>query len=473
MPAGKQGQSSAMTIALVTFVVLFLLTTVAAIFFYVKWDENTVIADKEVQNRRQAATDKEVSEFAALVGQKTADSYLGTVIEQFDKVYQDVTGNVKGESLTVEAAAEQISLEIKAIRAKFQGVVMQDAGLIPIAKTLAGEYIRATQAAMSLQENAKMVQDNWTRDVEGFKVAEDKLAEEKSILLSQADKVQSNFDQMKSAAEGNAEQRIALLQSQLDDKNKEIENFKSTFAQLQASLKEEKQYREKLEDQLEQIKPRPDIEVAAYKPDGRIVSVNAQQGIVYLDLGSDAHIYRGLTFAVYDRANPVPEDGKGKAEIKVFDVRSKVSVARIISEDKENPVLPEDIIVNLIWDKDKPNTFYVSGQFDLDGDGKIDNYGTDKVVHLIKQWGGIVTDVIDINTDFVVAGQLPAVYEKPSDNEVDMVLAEQKYEESMKQFKEYQAAVKRAEALSIPVFNTDRFKSLIGYNKEVLNDQTN
>ncbi|AQQ09733.1 hypothetical protein L21SP3_01545 [Sedimentisphaera cyanobacteriorum] len=470
MPAGKQSQGSATTIALVVFVVLFLLSTVAAVFFYVKWDEKTTIAEREVANRREAATDQQVSEFESLVGEKTAQSYLGTVIERFDEVYQEITGSSRDKN--IQSAAENISLEVKALRNRFPNMFSQDAGLLPIAGTLAGEYVRSAQTVSSLQDKIAQMEEDWQRDVEGFKVAEEKLIEQKQKLIEQADQIQAKFDQMKSEAQQNAQENIDALQEKLAEKNSQLEDVKNELADLQASFKEQKQYREKLEKQLEQIKPSPDMDVAAYKPDGRIVSVNAQQGIVYLDLGSDANIYRGLTFAVYDRANPVPKDGKGKAEIKIYDVRSKVSVAKIISQEQNNPVLPEDIIVNLIWDEEKPNTFYVAGNFDLDGNGTIDEYGGDKVRHLIKQWGGIVADKIDINTDFVVAGQPPEVYQQPQENELDADLAEQKYQESLDKYETYNSAIERAQSLSIPVFNTERFKSLIGYNQEIKNNMT-
>jgi uncharacterized protein YukE len=469
--AAKQGQGNATTIALVTFVVLFLLTTVAAVVFYVKWDEQKSIAADALRNRQAAATDEEIRNFSAIVGEKGSSSYLGTVVEQFTSLYSAVMGKELGE-LTTAAATEEIQLSIAALKSKYPMVTTQSASLLDFAQQSAAETTRTNKTLDTLTNKVRQMEEDWARDVEGFKVAEDVLIAEKTKLIKVADAVQASYDEMKASADKSVADATNRFSEQISEKNSALEEARQLLAEAQNALSDEKSYRIKLENQLEQIKPRPDIEVAAYKPDGRIVSVNAQQKIVYLDLGSEAHVYRGLTFAVYDRANPSPEDGKGKGEIKVFDVRSKVSVARVVSEDPDNPVLPEDIIVNLIWDQDKPNRFYICGDYDFDNDGKIDPYGRDKVEHLIKQWGGIVADSIDINIDFVVCGNPPEIYAETGGDDADAFLAQEKLEEAKAKFATYNEALKKAASLSIPVFNTDRFKSLIGYNKEVINDQT-
>ena len=115
---------------------------------------------------------------------------------------------------------------------------------------------------------------------------------------------------------------------------------------------------------LEGIKPRPDVEVAAYRPDAKIIRVDLQNELVTLDIGTKDRVYPGLTFAIYQSNVPIPEDGKGKAEIEVFQVGQQVSVARIVTWEKRNPVVPDDLVVNLIWDPKMNNKFVIVGDFD-------------------------------------------------------------------------------------------------------------
>jgi hypothetical protein len=108
---------------------------------------------------------------------------------------------------------------------------------------------------------------------------------------------------------------------------------------------------------------------------------------VYLDVGSENHVYRGLTFAVYDRNKQILEDEKGKAKIEVFQVEPKVSVARILNPNSKNPIVKEDIVVNLIWDSKTSNRFVVIGDF-VNSSGRTDPDGTRRIREMIERWGG-------------------------------------------------------------------------------------
>jgi hypothetical protein len=161
---------------------------------------------------------------------------------------------------------------------------------------------------------------------------------------------------------------------------------------------------------------------------------------------------------------PIPKDGKGKAEIEVFNVGKNISTARIISPNPKRPIIVDDIVANLIWDSDKTNVFVVAGEFDLNGDGNIDDEAADKIKALIKKWGGKVADEISIDTDFLVLGTIPTILKKPTfeQTEVDP-MAMEKYEASLKKLTSYKEIQERAQKLSIPVFNLEKFLYFIGY----------
>ncbi len=473
MAAARQGQSNAMLNSLITFVVLFIVATVAAIVCYVKLDEAKKIAENETRSRREIANDSEQRQVAAIIGRKDATvSYLGAAVVRYNQLYNAVTGRIPEEAMTLESANERLGLEIADFKSRLDDARYADMALMPMLRDLKAKRDAAVATQESIKSDIERIKADWSRDVEGFSAAEEKIVAEKNMFISQATQVQQSFEAMKNIATESVERTVSQLQQQIEGRTRELEAAKERLAELEADLRASEASRRRLEDQIEQIKPRPDIEVAAYKPDGKIVSVDSQVGIVYLDLGSNDHIYRGLTFAVYDRNAPIPEDGKGKAEIRIFDVRSEVSAARIISSDPRNPIIPDDIIVNLIWDRNTPNTFVVVGEFDLDGDGIIDDFGRDKVVHLIQSWGGIVTDTLDINTDFVVLGSEPQMRAKPTSAEVASdPLAMDKYEQDMEIIEQYREIKQKAAGLSIPVFNTERFKNLIGYNAEAIGDR--
>jgi len=215
------------------------------------------------------------------------------------------------------------------------------------------------------------------------------------------------------------------------------------------------------------IAPGPDMEALAYQPDGKIILVDNNAKVVHLNIGSNEHVYRGLTFTVYDRGTSVQQDGKGKAEIKVFDIAETHSAARIIDSELTKPILLDDIVANLIWDSTKTNVFVIAGDFDLDGDGYIDYNAVERITALIKKWGGRVDDTISIDTDFLMLGQIPLVSGRPTMEEQQLdPTAMQKYEASLQRLNQYNALQERAKILWIPIFTYDRFLYFIGYKTQ-------
>jgi len=164
---------------------------------------------------------------------------------------------------------------------------------------------------------------------------------------------------------------------------------------------------------------------------------------------------------------PIPKEGKGKAEIEVFDVRKNVSAARITRSEIKRPIVVDDIVANLIWDSDKTNRFVVTGEFDLNSDGDFDYDAVDKIKSLIKGWGGEVADAVSIDTDFLVLGRPPQVRGKPTLEEMEVdPMAMEKHEASLQKLAHYNQVKSQAQALSIPIFNTERFLHFVGYKSQ-------
>ena len=221
------------------------------------------------------------------------------------------------------------------------------------------------------------------------------------------------------------------------------------------------------QNELEKLVPPPDSEAPAFKADSKILLVDYQSRIVHLNIGSNDHVYRGLTFSVYEKNAPIPRDGKGKAEIEVFNIEKNISAARIIHSQRGKSIVVDDIVANLIWDSDRVNTFAVSGQFDLNNDGNIDYGGVDKIKALIERWGGQVSDAVSINTDFVILGEAPRVRRKPTFEEMEIYpTAMEEYEASVQRLADYNKVQQRTQDLSIPIFNTERFLYFIGYKTQ-------
>ena len=218
------------------------------------------------------------------------------------------------------------------------------------------------------------------------------------------------------------------------------------------------------QDAVNDIQPDPNKASMAYIPDGKITVVDEAAGVVYINLGSNNRVYKGLTFSVYDKGSAIPKDGKAKAEIEISKIAPETSMARIVVDDPADPITSDDIIGNMIWDQDQVHQFAITGEFDLNMDGAIDPDAQARITALIQKWGGTVTTELSANTMALLLGEQPKVPAKPTteDLEVDP-LAEDRYNAAQKRLDQYKDMEAKAQSLMIPIYKYETFLYLIGY----------
>jgi NAD-dependent DNA ligase len=290
---------------------------------------------------------------------------------------------------------------------------------------------------------------------------------EKADYRQEIDDIKKDYNDLEVLLEQTSEENVQALMAQLNEQRANYDQEHQEKLQIQAQLKMTQDKMKSLQDELHKIVPLPDSEVVAHKSDGIIILVDNSAKVVHLNIGRDDRVYPGLTFAVYDKNMPIPKDGKGKAEIKVFSVDKNISTALITQSQIKRPIILDDIVANLIWDSTKSNVFSIEGAFDLDGDGKIENDAADKIKALIEKWGGKVANEISIETDFLVLGKPPSILIRPSVTELEMdPMATERYEASRQKRIHYQDIQRQAQALLIPVFNYERFLFFIGYETQ-------
>jgi hypothetical protein len=472
MPARRRKQSNAMLYTLITFVGLFIATTTVAVIYYVKAEEyRTAEADlqREINN---FATDRERQAVGTMVGTKLpGKTWLGTIIDYFDRTVVMVVGGV-AEPTSAEVKTNNSGTEVtNAQKLVQEHITIGDpntTGLIQIVKGLKAELDKTINEKLEIQ---KQLDDQLIR----FENADKANLEKEQTLLAEKDKleqqvadIEQKFNELSALLEQTTSEQVKTLRDQLqqaqDDMKALNENLLKTREELkvaQGDLKSEK-------EKLNKIEPGPDREVLAHKPDGKVILIDDMAKVVHLNIGIDDHVYQGLTLTVYDRGTSIPEDGKGKAEIEVFDVAKTYSAARITKSELTKPILQGDIVANLIWDPDRTNVFVIAGDFDLDNDGVLDYNGADKIKTLIEKWGGRVDDAISIDTDFLVLGKQPQVLQRPTLDELDIdPRAMEVYNASLQRLNRYNGLRDQAQSLWIPIFTYDRFLYFIGYKGHI------
>ncbi len=469
MPLGKPSQSNAMLYTLITFVTLFLIAGTCAVIFYIKSEDFRAQKDKTESDMNKFANSREQSSMTKIVGNAAKDkSFLGTMNEYLDEMVLTIVGQVP-EDTSSEVKINEAKIKINdAIAALGDDVLStygsEDFSLLQTLEELKTKLELERQAAINLETRLNSVQDDFDMAGQVNRDKEDELITKINYYQGEAERIQSEYDELKQLMAQSANEQIRIYADKLSQAEQSIAQKDNQLTQLTNEFDNINNQLQSAMDKIEAIKPRPDMEVLAFKPDARIIEIDLQTGLVYLDIGSDDHVYRGLTFSVYDKSAQIPEDGKGKAEIEVFQVEKEVCTARINISSKKNPIVPDDIVANLIWDTKTSNKFIVIGEFDFDGDGKIDSDGQTKIRQLIERWGANIVENVSIDTDFIVRGTTPSALSRPTSDQIALdPLAQQRYEQSLEQAQKYDAILKRANIFRVPVFNQKMFMNLIGY----------
>jgi hypothetical protein len=468
-------QSNAMRYALITFVALFIVGVVCAVIFYIKSEEYRTQLETSKSELAKIANIREQGALAKMIGRtESGQSYLGTLNGHFNKLVSYITGVVPSDDVSADIKINDIVIQINALNQSLgekdvnAAVGPEGVSLVNQIKDLKTRLDEARTQKTAIETQYQQLQEDSKRTSEENIKKEQLFVQQIKKYEESSNDTQTQYGQLEQQRKTVEEERVQAINQKLEEeqtmlRNKQMELNRSQeeLLQCQNSLKE-------AIEKLEAIRPRPDQNVAAYQPDAGILRVDLKNNLVYLNVGSQDRVYRGLTFAVFDRNMPIPEDGGNKAEIEVFQVEPKVSIARIVKSNIKNPIVPEDNVANLIWDSKTSNRFVVLGAYDLNNDGKMDNDGNRRIREMIERWGGIVEKEVTIDTDFVIAGQTPRVLPKPAQSQLELdSTLQQKYDESAEMTKSYDAQLAKARVLCVPVFNQKRFFYLIG-NETIL-----
>ena len=475
MPIGKRQQSNTTLYTLIIFVALFIFATTFAVIYYVKFEEQITNAASLQNQKNELASSREWNARGTIVGAKQKrETYLGKMVDYVDETVSLIVGGLPEEDISAEAKVDEAKRKFNDIldllARQYPDIANIDpnsTGLIRVAEILKIELDNTKNTNLALRKQLEQLQNQFDDAMTATQEKEQTLLAEKEKYQQQVNGIQKSYDELKALMEQTTGQQVKALTAQRDEERDSHRNTHQQLLKTQAELKMAEERMAHIQEKLLAIVPTPSSDVAAGKPDGKIMLIDNQAKIVHLNIGSDDRVYSGLTFSVYDKNTPIPKDGRGKAEIEVFNVGKNISAARITRAEKRRPIILDDIIANLIWDSDKTNVFVVAGDFDLDGDRQIDNNAVDKIKALIAKWGGSVNDAVSIDADFIILGSPPKTLPRPSFEELEVYpTAMEEYENSLKKLAHYREIQNQAHALLISVFNAERFLYFIGYKEQ-------
>ncbi len=230
-------------------------------------------------------------------------------------------------------APETTSAEVKINNAKAQTeeIIKQSEQYIgysdPNLTGLTQIVSRLTQKLQDTISSRDKLQKNLNDKVSEFGLIEQtnnqdyqKLLQDKANLMMDYNDMVAKYNDLSDFLKETTSDQVATLQNKLDQ---EITNSKSLDAQLkeiQAKLTDANNLLANAKAKLAEYTGEPNRDSMAYMPDGEILSADNASNIAYVNLGSNDHVYRGLTFAIYDKGAYIGEKDADKAEIEIFDI---------------------------------------------------------------------------------------------------------------------------------------------------------
>jgi len=455
--AGRSGGLTGLHYGLITFVILFVLALAAAI-----WLGTMVQGARE----GKAKSDRRNEQFGTPPPYyvEEANSRGSTVATVMDEHLRSYANLVSGDPDAVWPAAEQAAnAQLAQTAAAHAGTLNPGDTLLTAVQRLDEGLSKAKLTSADLLTELQVVQDENQSLKEGIKGAQDQFEAQVAALNERV----AQLDREKTDALTAKDEQLSDLRATLEDNTQETNRLNQEWVSQRRTRDLEigrlQTHVSELQKKMQALKPTAlDPAAILTKADGRIVRAIPGSDIVYINLGANDRIKPGMGFEVFSRTHEPRQGLRGKASIEVATAMQNTAECRVTRATPGEPIVEDDVCVNIAYERGRLPKFVVRGEFDLNYDGTVDFDGIERVTAIINQWGGQVVPELDETVDFVVIGARPQAPEIASGEPVSAVvqaLAEDK-RLARSRFREL---VDRATAMYIPVITQNQFLFLTGY----------
>ncbi|MDB5302323.1 MAG: hypothetical protein JWO87_3986 [Phycisphaerales bacterium] len=471
--ASPQGSRSTLITSLVIFVILWVTSTIFAIYYNTQLQASLVKNEQDIKKLAPVAVFNDLTnpEVATLNERARKRAPLtGIQVALADRAAEAklITGNAAAPLDNVSAeVSKTLADAAEQLKAANVAVKLSDDNLLASVRALVSQVAAQTQEIAKVQADLKAANEKvvaLTNAQKGLLDEKDKVIADLNTKVAAAEASNQGYQQSKTA-------NIAEIQAAADKAVKEAQALASTaqneLTKVQGELKKCQDLVVKVTARLTHY--RQNATRPLQQVDGTISRVPDNK-IVYINLGEGQQITPGLTFEVYDQRKGLPpltagpnEDTDlpaGKASIEVIRILPNTAECRIIKVATGQTIVEGDLIMNLVYDVHTKYNFVVYGDFDLSGTGQFTPGEADVVRRLCTQWGGRVSDQVNVDTDFLVLGKEPAI---PVLGDAPTAPELARKERAQQAFDVYQDYKSKAITLGIPIVNQNRFLYFVGY----------
>ncbi|MBI4878496.1 MAG: hypothetical protein HY812_02390 [Planctomycetes bacterium] len=217
---------------------------------------------------------------------------------------------------------------------------------------------------------------------------EEQLASANNDLRDERDRAQSQ----KQTDDGT----ISNLQDQVDEVSAQMREREAEAAQRIAGMEQAGGQKDARIAQLNDKVKLVGVDEDPWDPDGEVVSVGAETGLVFVNLGSSDLLRKGVRFDVFRFGKGGELIRKGLVEIR--EVHPDHAIGGIMEEvSRLDPITAGDVISNPHFSKNRSKVFALLGAFPV--------YGKTFLENQLKALGAEVESEVNSRVDFVVLGQ--------------------------------------------------------------------
>lgn len=478
-PVTPQSSRSGLITAVVIFTILFVTATIFAIYYGVEASK----AQLEATTLR--------SQYNAVVSEGATEGGL-TSLEVRELL--DLRKTQGGNATAMRMALQQRNQLARAITGVNQSTLAQAQKATADALAQAAQNLPPDSTKLpSPTDNLAGAMDVLTKTVADSQAKIEELNKQlkdaqnsQALAIKEKDQVLADKDKQIADIRAQADAAIASAAEYRSSQESQLASIQTGFSadistatdsqqKLQAQLAAKDATLQKLQEDIDTLRDRllgqrgETNDPIIRRADGEIVRLPGN-GVVYINLGLGDQITPGMTFQVYDKIDGIPELGDGvseenmpigKASIEVTRVGATSSEARIIKQQPGMSLMQGDLLVNLVYDPNVKYNFFVYGNFDMDRNGVATPGDAEIVKRLVTQWGGKLTDQVNVDTDFVILGAEPQIPEFTTE-EMDPINT-RLLAEAQTALDAYMELRKNARELNIPILNQNRFLYFVGY----------
>jgi hypothetical protein len=448
---------------LIIFVVLWVISTALAVFFYM--GQSKLEAQiRETDQQRIDAIGNDTKILNQVLSDRTDPNASALATE--NKWVNDLKHAIGAENQNVATITDPNNGTVATAVAAAGGNKGQS--LLGALEALGSELRTQKEAVASLnasvnqlKQQAEASKANYESAIAAAQKTASDFQAQNTTLLGQASALRTSNEE---AATKN-EAALTQLREQAEADRR---NYLLQIEQLNNEIARRDQLVSVLRQQLANNRSDKGTNVGA-EPDGTVVRAAPGSNEVYINLGRRDRVVAGLTFAVYDSRLGVrfgsDADAAGKGGLEVIDVSETESLCRVTHTTRGQNIQAGDIIANPVYHQDRSRTFrfVVAGDFDLDGDGVATAGERQRLEQMISHWGGTIEPNVTTQTDFLVVGARPnspaarpggeGAATQPGSVDAARGQIQQSYDD----------VVVEAKRSSVPILNQNRFLAMIGY----------